>query len=157
MGRALMIPGMVVTNIARWLKGEDGGLPSTVAKYGSTKEEIFVAYEELKDKYGKEVDNLPLGAVGIYSAGEKLRVGLQQLMAGARKWRVDLISRNDLACLTEDAAKITGIPYIMNAYRDEALEIIDSGVWTPSIAQTAARNFTPDSHEPEKSATAKNH
>lgn len=138
MGRALMIPGMVGKNIARWLKGEDGGLPSTVAKYGATKEEIFVAYEELKDKYGNEVDNLPLGAIGIYSAGEKLRVGLQQLMAGARKWKVDLISRNDLACLTEEATRVTSIPYIMNAYRDEALEIIDSGTWTSSISQAAA-------------------
>jgi glutamate synthase domain-containing protein 2 len=125
MGRALMIPGMVGKNIGRWLKGEDGGLPSTVSKYGTTKEEIFVSYEELKSVYGKEVDNFPLGAIGIYSAGEKLRVGLQQLMAGARKWRVDLMSRRDLAALTEEAAKVTGIPYIMDAYRGEALEIID--------------------------------
>jgi hypothetical protein len=64
--------------------------------------------------------------VGLCSAGEKMRVGLQQLMAGVRKWRVDLISRDDLAALTEDAAKITGIPYIMDAYREEALEIIDA-------------------------------
>jgi glutamate synthase domain-containing protein 2 len=126
MGRALMIPGMVGKNIGRWLKGEDGGLPSTVSKYGATKEEIFVCYEELKAKYGKEVENFPLGAIGIYSAGEKLRVGLQQLMAGARKWRVDLMSRGDLASLTEECAMITGIPYIMDAYREEALRIIDA-------------------------------
>ena len=125
MGRALMIPGMVGKNIGRWMQGEDGGLPSTVLKYGSTKEKIFVCYEELKAKYGKEADELPLGAVGIYSAGEKIRIGLQQLMAGARKWRTDLIKRSDLACLTEEAAKVTGIPYIMEAYRDEALKIID--------------------------------
>ena len=126
MGRALMIPGMVGKNIGRWLNGEDGGLPKTVSKYGSTKEQIFVCYEELRAKYGKEVDKLPLGAIGIFSAGEKLRVGLQQLMAGARKWRVDLISRNDLAALTEEASKVTDIPYIMDAYREEALEIIDA-------------------------------
>ncbi|GAG88513.1 unnamed protein product, partial [marine sediment metagenome] len=126
MGRALMIPGMVGKNIGRWLNGEDGGLPKTVSKYGSTKEQIFVCYEELRSKYGKEVDKLPLGAIGIYSVGEKLRVGLQQLMAGARKWRVDLISRNDLAALTEEASKVTDIPYIMDAYREEALEIIDA-------------------------------
>ncbi len=126
MGRALMIPGMVGKNIARWLKGEDGGLPKTVSKYGSTKEEIFVSYEELKEKYGREADKLPLGAIGIYSAIEKLSVGLQQLMAGARKWRVDLIARNDMASLTEECAKVTGIPYIMDAYREEALDVIDS-------------------------------
>ena len=119
MGRALMIPGMVGKNIARWLKGEDGGLPKTVSKYGSTKEEIFVSYEELKEKYGREADKLPL-------AIEKLRVGLQQLMAGSRKWRVDLIARNDMASLTEECAKVTGIPYIMDAYREEALDVINS-------------------------------
>ena len=72
------------------------------------------------------MDNLPLGAIGIYSAVEKLRVGLQQLMAGARKWRVDLITRADLASLTEECTKVTGIPYIMDAYRKEALEVINS-------------------------------
>ncbi len=126
MGRALMIPGMVGKNIGRWLKGEDGGLPSTVSKYGTTKEEIFVTYEKLRDKFGKELENFPLGAVGVYTVSEKLRIGLQQLMAGARKWRTHYICRDDLACLTEECAKITGIPYIMNAYREEALAIIDA-------------------------------
>ncbi len=126
MGRALMIPGMVGKNIGRWLDGKDGGLPPTVSKFGTTKQEIFVCYEELKEKYGKEVDSFPLGAIGIYSAGEKLRVGLQQLMAGARKWRVDLMSRKDLFSLTEEAAGVTGIPYVMDAYKEEAMEIIDA-------------------------------
>ena len=126
MGRALMIPGMVGKNIGRWLDGEDGGLPSTVSKYGASKEEIFVCYEELKAKYGKEANQFPLGAIGIYTAGEKLRVGLQQLMAGARKWKVEYMSRGDLASLTEECAKVTGIPYIMDAYREEALAIIDA-------------------------------
>ena len=126
MGRALMIPGMVGKNIGKWLKDEDGGLPPTVSKFGKTKEEIFVSYQELKTKYGKEIKNIPLGAIGIYSAAEKMKVGLQQLMAGARKWRTHLITRNDLVALTEEAAKVTKIPYIMDAYRDEALRIIDA-------------------------------
>lgn len=126
MGRALMIPGMVGKNIGRWLHGKEGGLPKTVSKYGSKKEEIFVCYRELKEKYGSEINGFPLGAVGIYSAGEKIRVGLQQLMAGARKWRTDLITRNDLASLTEEATKVTSIPYIMDAYREEALGVIDA-------------------------------
>jgi len=126
MGRALMIPGMVGKNIGRWLNGEDGGLPKTVSAYGKTKEEIFVCYEELKARYGSEAEKFPLGAIGVYSAVEKLRVGLQQLMAGARKWRVNLMSRKDLAALTEEAAQVTNLPYIMNAYRDEALAIIDA-------------------------------
>ncbi len=47
-------------------------------------------------------------------------------MAGARKWRPHLITRKDLASLTEEASNITGIPYIMEAYKEEALEIIDA-------------------------------
>ncbi|MBU2550086.1 MAG: FMN-binding glutamate synthase family protein [Proteobacteria bacterium] len=126
MGRALMIPGMVGKNIERWLRGEDGGLPKNVSKYGSTKEEIFVCYEEIKARFGEDAEKFPLGAIGVYSTCEKLRVGLQQLMAGARKWNVDLIERKDLASLTEECAKVTGIPYIMDAYRDEALAVIDA-------------------------------
>ena len=126
MGRALMIPGMVGKNIGLWLKGEDGGLPSTVSKYGTTKEEIFVSYERLRSTFGKELDKMPLGAIGIYSAAEKIRIGLQQLMAGARKWRTHLITRNDLVSLTEECTHVTGIPYIMNSYREEALAIIDA-------------------------------
>lgn len=125
MGRALMVPGMVGKNIARWLKGEDGGLPSTVSQFGSTKEEIFVVYEDLKARFGKEVDDLPLGALGLYSVGQKIQVGLQQIMAGARKFKVDFISRRDLASLTPECAQVTGIDYIMDAYRQDAVDIID--------------------------------
>jgi glutamate synthase domain-containing protein 2 len=126
MGRALMIPGMVGKNTQLWLHGKDGGLPATISRYGTSKEELFVCYEELKKKYGKEVDELPLGALGLFNVSEKIRVGLQQLMAGARKWKVEYIRRNDLASLTEQCAKVTGIPYIMDAYREEALKVIDS-------------------------------
>jgi glutamate synthase domain-containing protein 2 len=123
MGRALMIPGMVGKNIGQWIKNKQ--LPSTVSEFGSTEKEIFVCYEELADKYGKEMKNIPLGAVGIYSFAQKIKVGLQQLMAGSRNFRVNAISRKDLMSLTEDAAKISGIPYVMDAYRKEAEAILN--------------------------------
>ncbi len=126
MGRALMIPGMVGKNAEKWLRGEDAGLPKSVMRYGTTKEEIFMNYEVLKEKYGAEVEKLPLGAIGIFSAVDKIKVGLQQLMAGSRNWAVEYISRQDLMSLTEECARVTGIPYVMNAYRDEALAIIDA-------------------------------
>jgi glutamate synthase domain-containing protein 2 len=126
MGRALMIPGMVGKNAEKWLRGEDKGLPASVSRYGSTKEEIFMNYEVLKEKYGAEADKLPLGAVGIFSAVDKIKVGLQQLMAGSRSWEVPYISREDLFSLTEECAKVTGIPYVMEAFREEAMSIIDS-------------------------------
>lgn len=123
MGRALMIPGMVGKNIGNWL--EEGKLPRTVSQYGTTVEEIFVNYETLKDKYGDQVKELPLGAIGFYTFADKLRIGLQQLMAGSRNFRLSTISRNDLMALTEEAAKISGIPYLMDAYREEAERIIN--------------------------------
>jgi glutamate synthase domain-containing protein 2 len=126
MGRALMIPGMVGKNAERWLRNEDGGLPSTVSRYGTTKDEIFMNYEVLRETYGKEIDTMPLGAVGIYSAVDKIKVGLQQIMAGTRNWAVPHISRQDIFALTEECAKITRIPYVMDAYREEALQIIDA-------------------------------
>jgi glutamate synthase domain-containing protein 2 len=127
MGRALMIPGMVGKNAEKWLRDSEAGLPSTVSKYGFTKEEIFMNYETLKETYGaEEADRLPLGAIGIYNVTDKIKVGLQQLMAGSRSWSVEHVSRRDLASLTEECASVTGIPYIMDAYRDEALEIIDA-------------------------------
>jgi len=124
MGRALMIPGMVGKNIARWL--DEGKLPNTVGQFGSTLEEIFVCYEDVKDLIGAaEMKNIPLGALGIYSYSEKIRVGLQQLMAGARCFSIPAISRSDLMSLTEECAKVTGIPYLMNAYREEAIDILE--------------------------------
>ena len=124
MGRALMIPGMVGKSIDKWLK--EGKLPRTVSQFGSTVEEIFVNYEDVKELVGsKEIKNIPLGAIGIYSYSEKIRVGLQQLMAGARCFSVAVITRNELMSLTEECAKISGIPYVMGAYRREAMEILE--------------------------------
>lgn len=123
MGRALMIPGMVGKNIQQWLK--DGKLPNTVGQFGSTPEEIFVCYEEVKDIVGaNEMKKIPLGAVGIYSFSEKIKVGLQQLMAGTRCFSVPAISRRDIMSLTKECADVTGIPYLMDAYREEAMEIL---------------------------------
>ncbi len=125
MGRALMIPGMVGKNIAQWLK--DGKLPSTVGRFGSTVEEIFINYEDVKNMIGaKEIKNIPLGALGIYSYCDKLKVGLQQLMAGARCFSTPAITRNELMSLTQECADITGIPYLMDSYREEAMKILDS-------------------------------
>jgi glutamate synthase domain-containing protein 2 len=124
MGRALMIPGMVGKNIQIWLK--ENKLPNTVGQFGSTAEEIFVCYEEVKKIVGaQEMKKIPLGAVGVYSYSDKIKVGLQQLMAGARCFSVPAISRKELMSLTEECAKVTGIPYLMNAYRDEAMKILE--------------------------------
>ncbi len=124
-GRALMIPGMVGKNIAEWIK--DGKLPNTISQFGSTPEQIFICYEDVKNIVGaKEMKNIPLGAVGIYSYADKIKVGLQQLMAGARCFSVPSIGRTELMSLTEECAKVTGIPYLMDAYKEEAMKILTS-------------------------------
>jgi glutamate synthase domain-containing protein 2 len=125
MGRALMIPGMVGKNIDHWLK--DGKLPNTVSQYGSTIEEIFVNYEDVKELVGsEEIKSIPLGAIGMYSYSQKIKVGLQQLMAGARCFNVPAITRRELMSLTKECAEVTGIPYLMDAYREEAMQVLDS-------------------------------
>ncbi|NQT05949.1 MAG: FMN-binding glutamate synthase family protein [Candidatus Omnitrophica bacterium] len=123
MGRAFMIPGMVGKNIGYWIEGKD--LPKTVSQFGGKPEEIFVCYKELEEKYGDKMKEIPLGAIGIYSFSQKLKVGLQQLMAGTRNFNLQSISRKDVTALTFDAAKVSGIPYIMDAYREEAEAVLE--------------------------------
>ena len=123
MGRALMIPGFVGKNIELWMQEQD--LPKSVSAFGTTKEEIFVTYESLKAEYGNEADKFPMGALGIYTYSDKIKVGLQQLMSGSRNMRIDTIGRCDLMALTRDSAEISGIPFVTDAYRDEAMRIIE--------------------------------
>jgi glutamate synthase domain-containing protein 2 len=124
MGRALMIPGMVGKNIGTWM--DAGELPKTVSQFGTTKEEIFIGYETLVDRFGLETAReMPLGAVAMHCFADKLRTGLQQLMAGSRNFRTDTISRDDVFALTPEAAEVSGLRYVMNVQRDQALEIID--------------------------------
>lgn len=42
----------------------------------------------------------------------RIATGLKQLMAGSRKWSLNLLSRSDIFSLTERAAKVTGIPLV---------------------------------------------
>jgi hypothetical protein len=69
--------------------------------------------------------DIPLGALGIYSYGEKLKVGLQQLMAGSRRFNLSTLGRKDVMALTREAAEVSGIDYVMDAYRDVAEQILD--------------------------------
>jgi glutamate synthase domain-containing protein 2 len=123
MGRALMIPGMVGKNFETWLK--EGNIPKQLAKYGSSVEEIFISYEDLKMKYGKQMKEIPLGAVGIYTYSQKFRTGLQQLMAGSRNFRLSTITRKDVFALSREAAEVSGLPYVTDSYLAEAEAILE--------------------------------
>ena len=124
MGRGLMIPGMVGKNIGEWLK--ENKLPKSVSKYGILPREIFVTYEELREKYGAEVKKFPMGAIGLYTFSQKIQVGLQQLMAGSRNFSLEHVGRKDVFALTPEAAEVSKLPYVMNAYRKEAEKILKS-------------------------------
>jgi len=67
-----------------------------------------------------------LGAMGLYTYFKRLSQGLRQLMAGNRKFALNYITRNDIAALTQDAANISGIPYITDVDKEEVDKILNS-------------------------------
>ena len=46
-------------------------------------------------------------------------------MCGARKFTLEHISRDDLACLTHEAADVSGIRYLLDVDREEVDMILD--------------------------------
>jgi glutamate synthase domain-containing protein 2 len=135
MGRALMIPGFVGTNIQGALNpsirekinGNWDKLPPSVAELGSSPEEIFAGYYDVQKKVGaSEMKNIPLGAIAIWTLADKLAAGLQQLMAGARKFSLKEISRNDLASANRETERETKIPFITDVLDESAKKILNS-------------------------------
>ena len=124
MGRATMIPAMVGKNIEKWI--EEGKLPKSISKYGEDSLHIFAGAFKLKDEYGDEFNNIPLGAIGMYTFCDRLSGGLQQLMAGERKFALKYITRDDIVALTKEAAEVTGIPYVMESDKEEVDKILSS-------------------------------
>lgn len=124
MGRATMIPAMVGKNIGKWL--EEGKLPRDIAKYGDDPLHIFAGAFKLKSEYGDEFKDIPLGAIGMYTFCDRISAGLQQLMAGARKFALKHISRDDIVALTKESAEVTGIPYVMESDKEEIDKILSS-------------------------------
>lgn len=103
-----------------------GKLPRKFAElYGTTPDKFFMATPELKTTFGERFKEIPWEAVGLYTyLSERIKVGLMQLMAGARKWKLDLLDRNDLVALTERASKVTGIPLVEEAEEDAIERIL---------------------------------
>ncbi|MFP3947081.1 MAG: glutamate synthase-related protein [Halobacteriota archaeon] len=90
---------------------EKDKLPKNFAKrYGHDPQKFFITAPDLKTHYGSKYEDLPLEAVGFHCYVDRIKVGLQQLMAGSRKWKLDLLDRNSLVALSERASKATGIP-----------------------------------------------
>jgi glutamate synthase domain-containing protein 2 len=85
---------------------------------------LFAVGADLKERFGKDFGKLPAGAIGMYSYIDRLKQGLQQLMAGARKFAVQYIDRNDLMTLTREAADVSGISHVMDADAKEVDKIL---------------------------------
>jgi hypothetical protein len=133
MGRAPMIPGYLGANITGALdhtvrdavNGCWDKLPPTVLEYGARPQEILAGWEDVKKKVGSdEIKKIPLGAVTMWNYADKLSCGLQQLMAGARKFKLSEIDRSDLIAANRETAKETGIAYITEAQHESALSIL---------------------------------
>ncbi len=135
MGRALMIPGFVGANVEGALHPEKRGqlnghwaeLPKTVQRLGRNAKEIFAGYFDVEKKVGAdEMKNIPYGAIAAYTLADKLACGLQQLLAGARKFSVTQISRDDLFAGNRETAQETGIPHVSDVKDDVAKKILNS-------------------------------
>jgi len=105
---------------------KENKLPRTFAdRFGATPDKFFIAVPELRQKYGEKFGKIPNEAIGVYTyLHERIGVGLMQLLAGSRKWKLNLINRKDLMSLTERAAKVTGIPLPEDQDADEMEKIL---------------------------------
>ncbi len=135
MGRAIMIPGFVGANIEgvmnperkEKLNGNWDSLPKTVSSVGSKADEIFASYFDVQKKVGrKEMKDIPYGAIAFYTLADKLACGLQQLMAGARKFSLDQISREDIFSGNRETERETGIPHVSDVNDETAKKILNS-------------------------------
>jgi glutamate synthase domain-containing protein 2 len=124
MARAPLAAAMVGKTIGKRI--EDSDVPVYVGRFGNSKEEIFVTGAKLKQKLGKRFDELPTGPMGLYTYMERLDQGLRQIMAGCRKFKLEYISRDDIAALTKEASDISGIKWIMDIDKDKVEKLLNT-------------------------------
>ena len=122
MARAPIAAAMVGKTLGRLIFDEN--IPSSLEKYGKDVDEIFITSVELKKRFGKDFNRIPPAAIGVYTYFQRLAQGLQQFMCGARKFASAYIKRDDLVALTQEAAAISGIPYISELDKEEVDKIL---------------------------------
>jgi len=121
LGRAMMTAAMVGKTHGK-LMAQKMELEGEDLEEGYLK--LFAVGADLKERFGSEFKKLPPGAIGLYSYVDRLRQGLQQLMAGERKFALQYIERNDLVALTREASQISGIAYVMDSDKEEIDKIL---------------------------------
>jgi glutamate synthase domain-containing protein 2 len=122
MARGPMAAAMVGKTIGSRIR--EGHIPVYVERFGSSAEEIFVTSPELKKRFGDKFNDIPTGAIGLYTYFKRLSQGLRQLMAGERKFTLNYITRDDIAAITHDAANISGISFITDVDKEEVEKIL---------------------------------
>lgn len=124
MARSPIAAAMVGKTIGRSIEAHQ--IPVYVERFGHSKDEIFVTSSELRSELGSEAfEKLPAGALGLYTYYSRLAHGLRQLMAGSRKFGLEHLSRDDLAALTPEAARISGIQYVMDADKSDVDALLE--------------------------------
>ena len=136
MGRAVMIPGFLGSNIEGVLNpdrkeklcGHWEKLPNNVTESGANSPaEIFAGYYDVEKKVGKsEMKNIPYGAIAVWTLADKLAAGLEQFMAGARRFSLSSITRDDLYSGNRETEAETGIPFITDVDDKKAKKILQS-------------------------------
>jgi glutamate synthase domain-containing protein 2 len=133
MGRAVMIPGFLGSNIEGVLRherraavsGNWDALPTSVSDIGTKEEEIFAGYFEVQKKVGtREMAHIPLGAIAVWTLVDKLRAGLQQLMAGARKFSLAEIARDDLMAGNRETERELGLKFMTDSLDAKAKKLL---------------------------------
>ena len=81
----------------------------------------------MQNKVGqKETENIPFGAIAVWTLADKLTAGLQQFMAGARKFSLPEICRDDITSANRETERETGVPFITDVLDDTARDILSS-------------------------------
>ncbi len=70
--------------------------------------------------------NIPYGAIAFWTMADKIGCGLQQLLAGARKFNLNELNRNDIIAGNRETAKETGIPFMTDINNESAMKILSS-------------------------------
>jgi len=120
--RSPLAAAMVAKTIGKSIEERD--LPIYIQRFGLSVDEIFVSAPELRQRFGDRFSKLPVGAIGIYTYYQRVAQGLRQLMAGARKFALKYISRDDIAALTPEASRISNIPLVTHMDREAVDHIL---------------------------------
>jgi hypothetical protein len=113
MARAPLTASMKAQYVASTIRNNEAnsallknlGFPKTKDPLTLTLSEAFVEFEKLKSITGDIY--IPPSAVGVYTYfASKLGTGLKQLLAGVRKFNLELITRDDIAYLSQRAGDV---------------------------------------------------